>query len=106
MVIVGPVFRPLGVGIHSFRDWRHLRPELRFQPFAGLKLSPLQAGDAGLRFLDPFDRPERPGKRPALGFEPLPGWGRPNSRVTSRQIGQSIGRRASMSRSKRPYGLT
>jgi MFS family permease len=33
-------------------------------------------------------------------------WGRPNSRVTSRQIGQSIGRRASMSRSKRPYGLT
>ncbi len=29
-------------------------------------------------------------------------WGRPNSRVTSRQIGQSIGRRASMSRSKRP----
>jgi hypothetical protein len=35
-----------------------------------------------------------------------PSWGRPNSRVTSRQIGQSIGRRASMSRSKRPYGLT
>jgi site-specific recombinase XerC len=33
-------------------------------------------------------------------------WGRPNSRVTSRQIGQSIGRRVSMSRSKRPYGLT
>lgn len=32
--------------------------------------------------------------------------GRPNSCVTSRQIGQPRGSRASMSRSKRPYGLT
>ena len=33
-------------------------------------------------------------------------WPRPNSRVTSRQMAQSIGSRAAMSSSKRPYGFT
>ena len=44
-------------------------------------------------------------------FNPLamyakPTRGRPNSRVTSRHLGQSSGIRASMSSSKRPYGFT
>jgi plasmid maintenance system killer protein len=69
-----------------------------------------------LLILDVMNRAESLADVASLpGFHPLAGdrrghyavtgignWPRPDSRVTSRQIGQSMGRRASMSSSKRP----
>ena len=68
-ILVGSVFRPLGVGIHRIGGDRSCRREQLFQAFAGRGLPPFQALDAERHFLRALDLPQGEREVAALADE-------------------------------------